>query len=31
MDALRVPIDRLENFVDCQYWPVPTYNDILFY
>ena len=31
MDALRAPIDRLENFVDCQYWPVPTYNDILFY
>ena len=31
MEALRAPIDRLENFVDCKYWPVPTYNEILFY
>ena len=31
MDALRAPIDRMENFVDGQYWPVPTYNEMLFY
>lgn len=31
MEALRTPIDRLENFVDGNYWPVPTYNEMLFY
>lgn len=31
MDALRAPIDRMENFVDSSYWPVPTYNEMLFY
>lgn len=31
MDALRKEIDDLECVVERSYWPVPTYNDILFY
>lgn len=31
MDALRKEIDDLECVVERNYWPVPTYNDILFY
>ena len=31
MDALREVIDELECICDHDYWPVPTYNDILFY
>lgn len=31
MDALRKEIDDLECIVERNYWPVPTYNDILFY
>ena len=31
MDALRAEIDSLECVVERDYWPVPTYNDILFY
>ena len=31
MDALRAEIDALECVVERAYWPVPTYNDILFY
>lgn len=31
MDALRAEIDALECVVENDYWPVPTYNDILFY
>ncbi len=31
MDALRKEIDDLECIVERDYWPVPTYNDILFY
>jgi glutamine synthetase len=31
MDALRAEIDTLECVVERDYWPVPTYNDILFY
>ena len=31
MDELRKEIDDLECFVERSYWPVPTYNDILFY
>ncbi len=31
MDALRAEIDALECIVERDYWPVPTYNDILFY
>ncbi len=30
MTALRTPIDKLEMIVDKDYWPVPTYGDILF-
>lgn len=31
MDALRNEVDALECIVENDYWPVPTYNDILFY
>lgn len=31
MDALRSEVDALECIVENDYWPVPTYNDILFY
>ena len=31
MDALRAEIDALECIVERSYWPVPTYNDLLFY
>ena len=31
MDALRTEIDALELIVERNYWPVPTYNDLLFY
>ncbi|MDO4890301.1 MAG: glutamine synthetase type III, partial [Coriobacteriaceae bacterium] len=31
MEALRAIIDELECICDHDYWPVPTYNDILFY
>ncbi len=31
MEALRAEIDALECIVERNYWPVPTYNDILFY
>lgn len=31
MDVLRKEIDDLECIVERNYWPVPTYNDILFY
>ena len=30
MDALRSPIDELEMIVDQDYWPVPSYSDLLF-
>lgn len=30
MDALRAPIDELEMIVDKEFWPVPTYGDLLF-
>ncbi len=30
MDELRNPIDALEMIVDKDYWPVPTYSDLLF-
>jgi len=30
MTALRTPADRLEKIVDKEYWPFPTYGDILF-
>ena len=31
MNELRDAIDSLECITDHDYWPVPTYNDILFY
>lgn len=31
MEALRKEIDDLECIVERSYWPVPTYNDMLFY
>ena len=31
MEALRKEVDYLEGITDHDYWPVPTYNDILFY
>lgn len=30
MEELRAPIDELEMIVDQDYWPVPTYGDLLF-
>ena len=30
MEALRVPIDKLETIVDKKAWPVPTYGDLVF-
>jgi glutamine synthetase len=30
MEALREPIDKLEKLVAKDYWPVPTYEDLLF-
>ena len=31
MDKLRAAVDGLEILVDRDHWPVPTYNDLLFY
>ena len=31
MERLRGAVDSLEDVVARDYWPVPTYNDILFY
>ena len=31
MDNLRAVADRLEELTDRAYWPLPTYNDMLFY
>ena len=30
MDALRVPIDKLEMIVKKELWPMPSYGDLLF-
>ena len=30
MEELRAPIDELEMIVDQEYWPVPSYGDLLF-
>ncbi len=30
MAALRAPVDELELLVDKDYWPVPTYGDLMF-
>ena len=31
MDALREAVDNMEIIVEREHWPVPTYNEILFY
>lgn len=31
MGALRVPADKIETLVGKEYWPYPTYSDLLFY
>lgn len=28
---LRAAVDAMEEIVSADYWPVPTYDDILFY
>lgn len=30
MTALRTPVDILETLVDSEYWPMPTYGELLF-
>ena len=30
MDALRVPVDKLEVLVDKKVWPMPSYSELLF-
>ena len=30
MSELRTPIDELEMLVDKEYWPVPSYGDLIF-
>ena len=30
MERLRTPIDKLEMIVDKEYWPMPSYGDLLF-
>lgn len=30
MEALREPADKLEKIVDKEYWPFPTYADLMF-
>ncbi len=30
MEALRAPIDRLEKLLPKEYWPMPTYEELLF-
>ena len=31
MERLRAAVDAMEPIVAREYWPVPTYDDILFY
>ena len=31
MERLRASVDAMEEIVAADYWPVPTYDDILFY
>lgn len=31
MESLREVVDTLETKVDSEYWPMPTYTDLLFY
>ena len=30
MEALRVPVDKLEKLLPKEYWPIPSYEDLLF-
>ena len=30
MEALRVPVDKLEMIVDKEVWPMPSYGDLIF-
>jgi len=30
MEALRIPVDRLEMIVDKEIWPMPSYGDLIF-
>ena len=30
MEALRAPVDQLEMIVDKEYWPMPSYGDLMF-
>lgn len=30
MDELRIPVDKLEMIVDKEFWPMPSYGDLLF-
>jgi glutamine synthetase len=30
MAALRAPVDKLEMMVDKEYWPMPSYGDLIF-
>ena len=31
MDKLRAAVDAMETVTSKDYWPVPSYNDMLFY
>ena len=30
MKGLRTPVDKLEMLVDKEYWPMPSYGDMIF-
>lgn len=30
MAKLRTPVDKLETIVDREFWPVPTYGELMF-
>ena len=30
MEALRLPVDKLEMIVDKEAWPMPSYGDLIF-
>ncbi len=30
MQTLRTPVDKLEMLVDKEYWPIPSYGDLMF-
>ena len=30
MEALRIPVDKLEMIVDKDLWPMPSYGDLIF-